>query len=237
MTREELIRSGLNKWVNAKFRGILNYATGVGKTYAAILAIEKFYNAYPKEKILIVCPTNFVIDNFKKEFKKFNKTTLLKKCNFICYASLHKEDTQYSLIVFDEVHHLVTEKKMQFFKNCKYKALLGLSASLTPEEIVGLKFFMPIIDVFTIQQAVKAGFVAPYTIINIPVELNIGERDTYNELTSKIDFTTVNYGARAWGLINKRANVIHNANQKLKIVESLVELFPAICVTAVVKKS
>ena len=68
--REKLIRSGLNKWAKKSCKGILKYATGVGKTYGAILAIEKFSELFPEKNILVVCPTVTVIDNFKDKLKK-----------------------------------------------------------------------------------------------------------------------------------------------------------------------
>ena len=93
--REQLQRNGLNAWARNKFFGVLQWATGVGKSYAAILAIKHVVTQNKQAKILIVAPTHEILQNFKKEFTKFKQTSLLKSCKFICYASLTKETTMY----------------------------------------------------------------------------------------------------------------------------------------------
>tara|TARA_R110000796_G_scaffold43634_3_gene107158 strand:+ start:4982 stop:6175 length:1194 start_codon:yes stop_codon:yes gene_type:complete len=224
--REELIRKGLNKWAKNDFKGILNYATGVGKTYAMVLATEHAVKTCPKERVLIVAPTNVILEGIKENFKKFKKTKYLKHCDLVCYASLPNIKSDYSLVVFDEVHHLVTEKKLICFKNCVFKYVLGLTASLTEEQELDLHFYCRIVDVLTLEDVEDEGFIADFTIINFPVDFNRSEKDLYDEYTKKIEWTYQTYGSQAWKAIGSRSNLVYNARNKLKIVKSLVELFP-----------
>jgi len=224
--REELIRKGLNNWAKKDFIGILKYATGVGKTYALILGVEYTMKCNPKGKILIVAPTNLILEGIKSEFKKFKKGKLIKHCEFICYASLPSAKGHYDLVVFDEIHHLVTEKKLEFFNNCTYDKLLGLTASLTDEQVVDLASYCTIVDKLSLDDVGDEGFIANFTVINFPVEFTKSERDMYDEHTKKKEWTYQTYGTQAWTAIGARSNLIYNAKAKLNIVKSLVELFP-----------
>ena len=225
--REEIIRGGLNKWAKNSCKGILKYATGVGKTYAALLAIEKFAGLFPEKQILIVCPTITVIDNFQDEFKKFKKESLLKYCKFICYASIRKEDdNDYSLVVLDEIHHITTESKLQFFSRVNYNGILGLSASLTPKQVYDLKFYLPIVDRVTLDDVGKEDFISNYTIINYAIEFTKEEKELYKEYTTAIDYAWMMFHQQSWKNINKRSRLIYSAENKIKAAKDIVKLFP-----------
>lgn len=226
LDRETIIRDSLNKWYQRGSLGVFQLPTGFGKTYAGILAAEFFIKRNPKDKVLIVCPTDAVIINFKNEFKKFKRNHLLLNCKFICYASILKEVDYYSLIILDEIHHVVTENKLQFFKKIKTKGILGLSASLTIEQIIELKKVnLPIIAKYSLEDAQKGEFIADFTIINMPIELTQEERIAYTNLTSRIDYVKNNLGVTNWGNINKRKSIVNNAVNKFNILKSVVDLF------------
>lgn len=225
--REELIRNGLRKWVGNQCRGTLKYVTGTGKTFAGLLVIEQFVKAYPEEEVLIVCPTDAVIVNFREEFTKFNKEHLLKQCKFICYASIRKQDgNSYSAVILDEVHHVTTDNKMPFFTKVTAKGILGLSASLTPEQIRMLSYYIPVVDELNMEDVQEEGFIADFTIINYPVYLTPAERAKYKELTEQIDYSWQQFQKQSWKKIGQRSRLIYSAEQKLQAAEDIVGLFP-----------
>jgi superfamily II DNA or RNA helicase len=224
--KEELQRKGLNKWVRAGFLGILNWATGVGKTYAAILAIEHVVKEVPNARVLIVAPTGAVLDSFMAEFGKFKKKGLLKNCEFICYASITKQKGHYDLVVLDEVHNVVTTNRMAFFRKVKYDKLLGLSASLTQQQEFLLNPYCRIVDKLTINDVVEEGFVSEFTVINYPIYLTQSEQQKYDEYTKTIDWTYVNFNRQAWRSINNRASLVYTATNKIKVIDQIVDLFP-----------
>ena len=122
MTREEYQEEAFNEWVDNDYRGIINWGTGVGKTKVAIDACEFFssHEKYGKYDILWLSPTHPIIENTKGEFRKFKKTGLLKKVTFSTYAALGRgklNNKKYVLIIFDECHHLATEKRINALKN------------------------------------------------------------------------------------------------------------------------
>tara|TARA_R100001463_G_scaffold23551_3_gene56423 strand:- start:799 stop:1929 length:1131 start_codon:yes stop_codon:yes gene_type:complete len=225
--REELIRNGLRKWMSNKFRGILKYVTGTGKTFAGLLVIEQFAKVYPEEKILIVCPTDAVIVNFKEEFSKFQKEHLLKHCKFICYASIRKQDGKsYSVVILDEVHHITTDKKMPFFTNVTTKGILGLSASLTQEQIRMLNYYIPIVDELNMEDVHEEGFIAEFTIINYPVYFTPAEEAKYKELSGQIDYAWQTFHKQSWKKIGQRSRLVYSAKAKLQAAQDILELFP-----------
>lgn len=226
--REQLIRQGLNKWAKASFRGTLCYATGVGKSYAGILAVEKAVERHPREPILIVGPTEVGLENFKKEFIKFKRRRLLKYCRFICYASLPNIDNEsFSLVIFDELHHVTTDLKMEFFqKEIQYRALLGLSATLTEEERIKLSLYCPIVDILSLKDVEEEDFIAKYTVINFPISLTPAERKEYDKLTATIEYVQRDLGGRPWRAINKRKDIIYKAANKFNKIKKIVDLFP-----------
>lgn len=225
--REELIRNGLRKWAANKCKGILKYVTGTGKTFAGILIAEQFIKLYPNELILIVCPTDAVIVNFKQEFLKFKKKALLTNCKFICYASITKEfGNSYSVVILDEVHHITTDNKMPFFTNINTRGILGLSASLTDIQTQMLRYYIPIVDELNMDTVEKEGFIAKFTIINYPVYLTSSEQKTYKDLTDQIDYSWQMFEKQSWKKIGQRSRLIYSASQKLQAAEDIVNLFP-----------
>lgn len=57
----------LNAWERAGFKGILDHATGSGKTFTAILAIKKWINS--TGPVLILVPSQLLLDQWYKEIR------------------------------------------------------------------------------------------------------------------------------------------------------------------------
>ena len=77
MTRHEakdtMQKKALNAWFRRGCKGVLQLATGAGKTYAAIKAIKWVMGQKSDAKILIIVPTTVIRDDvFPDEFKKWN---------------------------------------------------------------------------------------------------------------------------------------------------------------------
>lgn len=102
--------------IHSNYRGIINFATGLGKTLVATHAIKRC-----RTKSLVVCPTDSIAKQFYKELvKAFGNVKVgfygggKKKINDITVgiaASIYKDSDVFAkenlgLIVFDEVHHI-----------------------------------------------------------------------------------------------------------------------------------
>lgn len=183
-----------NAWVSNP-RGTLNLPTGFGKTYMALLIIEKVINhliskGQDQVKVLIIVPTEIIRDEvFPNEFKKFGKLHLLKYCEIACIQTVYKyENTYYDLWVCDEVHNYLPEdgtteyEYFKFFEKNKSRYILGLSALIPVNRMEFLNKIAPIIYRLSLDEAVKLGIISPFTIYNVEVSLTHEEFAMYNTL-------------------------------------------------------
>lgn len=112
--QEEAVELMTNNW-----RGLIKFATGLGKTLTAVHAIRKL-----KRKTLIICPGKSIADNFydelvsafgvsrvgyfgdgKKQIKDITVGIVGSVTNSIDRFKSH----DLGLIIFDEVHHLAAD--------------------------------------------------------------------------------------------------------------------------------
>lgn len=115
-----------------KHRVILKWATGTGKSAMTIKLVN---NAVSSKKMcaLFVVAERAHIKNWQEEFTKWNLSDNVST-EIICYNSLHKAKTQYDVIVFDEAHHMFTEKRMSIIKYLKADYIYLLSATLSAQK-------------------------------------------------------------------------------------------------------
>lgn len=110
----EAIELMLNNW-----RGLINFATGLGKTLTAVHAIRKF-----KKKTLVICPGKSIADNFYEELASaFGKDKVgyfgdgkkqIKQITVGIVGSVTNSIDKFKqadlgLVIFDEVHHLAAD--------------------------------------------------------------------------------------------------------------------------------
>lgn len=176
--RDEIQKEAITSWIDSGFKSTLTLATGVGKSKIGIMAIEYYFNLF-KEKfnkkatILIVVPTEVLRDNnWKEEFIKWKSKKLLDCVDLECYASLHKIDKCYDLVVLDEAHR-ITPLSNTYFEKCN-SSILGLTAT-PPEDLIKVDLIQKLCPVsyqYSVNQAVSDGVVAPFKIKVIEFNLN-----------------------------------------------------------------
>ena len=125
MTREE-VTNRIRESPKDNFLLILS--TGFGKTYCALELIKQRVKV--GLPILIVIPRLVLIENWKKEIKKFGLEEYLPKITFTTYNSLHKcVDINWKVVIYDECHHL-SERCKEIANNIKGKYNIFLSATV-----------------------------------------------------------------------------------------------------------
>ena len=127
-----------NTLMSNNYRGLINFATGLGKTLTAIYAIRN-----TKRKALIICPTKGIADNFYQELcSAFGDNRIgyfgggKKKINDITVgiaASVNNHIDKFvehdlGLVIVDEVHHLAADT---FFTIAKSLSGVGRVFGLT----------------------------------------------------------------------------------------------------------
>lgn len=184
MTREDIQEKALQLSLENPYM-VLQYPTGLGKTYTMIKIIERVLNQNSSYNCLILEEEISVIDNIKKEFEKFGKKHLLDRCNIICYKSLKKIEKYYPIIVLDEAHHAFSELRLDWFSNATIpKYMYLLSATLETgqikqfEKVVCAEF---LVHKITLKKAIEWGILPTPKIGIFPLKLNEKDINCYYE--------------------------------------------------------
>jgi RNA polymerase primary sigma factor len=260
--RVKVQNAAIEAWTNNP-RSTLNLCTGLGKTKIAIDIIEIVRTKLASEgnntpKVLIIVPTETIRDEvFPGEFVKFGRKDLLKFCEISCIQTVYKYvDQVYDLVICDEIHNYLYEdgeeyyEYFKFFENNKFRYILGLSASIDVKRLKSLNRIAPIVFKFSIDQAVAAGIVAPFEILNVKISLTPTELEEFRKVQSKytyyerllggsfsayensIKFLGEGYTAdqrqaaiifRA--LMKKRKTILDNATNKISCARKILEYF------------
>lgn len=246
-------------------KSTLKLCTGLGKTKIAIDIIEIVINKIKSEngvpKILIIVPTEIIRDKvFPSEFVKFDKKHLLQYCEIRCIQSVYMYEKQYyDLVVCDEIHNYLYEagktdyEYFKFFENNTYRYILGLSASIDNLRLGSLNRIAPISFTYNIDQAVAAGIVAPFTILNVKLSLTLKELEEYRKIQKVYSFYEMQLGGSYAAFSNsikflgkdsnssaeqrksaimyraymkKRKSVLDNAMNKVACTQRILKAFP-----------
>lgn len=135
---------------------LLNLPTGFGKS---ALAIEVINSITDIRSVLLLVNEVGHGKNWEVEFEKFLRKEGVE-CETYCYHSMHKlAGKKYDLIIADEAHHLVTDKRKEAFMDIESTYTVFLSATLKKDEVAFLKQARPELQILkvTLRNAVKSG--------------------------------------------------------------------------------
>ena len=185
---------------------LLQIATGVGKSLAAIKIIEEHGGEW-----LIAIAEVLHKQNWIDEFKKHGKEHLLKQIKFFCYASLHKF-TYGDNYIFDECHHAQSDKRYSLLAKIKASRVILLSATLTKTQIEKFTYLFPNLFVykFGLSKAIQEELLPEPKIYLLECKLDslspihkykIGkdryvmctEREYYDRLSQRIEYLKNRY--------------------------------------------
>ena len=192
----------INRTVEAIAKGqnriLLTMATGTGKTYTAFQIIHRLWKSNTKKRILFLADRNALIDQTKRgDFRHFkDKMTVIKNKNidksFEIYLALYQGLTNYDedndayrkfspdffdLIVIDECHRGSASEDsawreiLNYFGNATH---IGLTA--TPKEtdtISSTDYFGDPIYTYSLKQGIQDGFLAPYKVLRIGLNVDL----------------------------------------------------------------
>jgi len=186
----EAIAKGLN-------RILLVMATGTGKTYTAFQIIHRLWKSGTKKRILFLADRNALIDQTRRgDFKHFkDKMTVVNHRqidkSFEIYlalyqglsgtddaANVYKQFSRdfFDLIVIDECHRGSAKEDsswreiLNYFQNATH---IGLTA--TPRETLeasNSEYFGDPIYTYSLRQGIDDGFLAPYRVVRIALNVD-----------------------------------------------------------------
>lgn len=147
--------------------GMVAMATGAGKSRVAV-EVAKYYSQDKNIFPALLVPTEKLRDeNWKEEFEKWEADYMWNDVTRLCYASASKVKKQeFDLAILDEGHN-ITELATEFFMDNQVERIVLLTAT-PPEDIIKAEILrqlgVKLVYELTLDQAVRLGFVAPYSI-------------------------------------------------------------------------
>jgi type I restriction enzyme R subunit len=206
--------NAINRAVEAIAKGqrriLLVMATGTGKTYTAFQIIWRLWKARAAKRILFLADRNILIDQTKtNDFKPFAgaMTKIGKRQvdkSFEIYLSLYQAVTgneeekniykQFSpdffdLVVIDECHRGSAAEDSAWREILDYfNTAIHLGLTATPKEtaeISNISYFGEPVYTYSLRQGIEDGFLAPYKVIRVDLDKDLGWRPTQGKVDAK----------------------------------------------------
>ncbi|MSP24756.1 MAG: DEAD/DEAH box helicase [Myxococcales bacterium] len=184
-------REAIVRWEAAGARGVVVLPTGAGKTFVAVMAIDR-----RARSTLVVVPTLDLLSQWFDLLEAafacpigivgggyYQPAPITVTTYDSAYLHLDKLGNRFGLVVFDECHHLPSESYAMAARACLAPMRLGLSA--TPERTDGgearyAELIGPIVYRKDIDE-LSGSYLATYETQRIEIELSEGERAEYAE--------------------------------------------------------
>jgi len=192
----------INRTVEAIARGdkriLLVMATGTGKTYVAYQIIYRLWQARVKKRILFLADRNALIDQTRRgDFRHFkDKMTVIRHHrvdkSYEIYLALYQGLTgsnpeqdifkQFSpdffdLIVVDECHRGSAREDSAWRRILEhYSSATHIGLTATPKEtdtVSNIEYFGDPIYTYSLRQGINDGFLAPYRVIRIGLNIDL----------------------------------------------------------------
>lgn len=177
-------------WANKfNFIGLLQAYTSFGKSSGIGIRALKMY---PVKSLLIAVPSTRLKIDWEEKLKKANIIG-----EVVIVNTLIRNSYDVDLLIIDEVHRFAADTFSKTFEVVKYNKLLCLTATTEradeKHEII-LKYAQLMDDV-TLEEGLNEGWVDPFEVITIPVQLTEEERikldkinRTYENLKKELGF-------------------------------------------------
>ena len=184
ITRDERQKEGVRKWIKNNCRACLQYPTGVGKTWTAIMGIKALLKKYPDFRLLVVVPTEPLQEQWKKEL---NKQGIIFNADVQIINTVIKHNWTCDILIIDEIHRTGAETFSKVFTKVKYRAILGLTATLErlDERHTIIEKYCPICDTITLAEAMANKWISDYT--EYKIVLDVEDIDKYKEMNKEFN--------------------------------------------------
>ena len=228
-------KEAINVW-KEKGSGVISLPTGSGKTVIGIAILSEV-----KKSTLIVAFTKDQMLQWYESIFKFTDASRsdvglfysdeksIRPITITTYqtAFRHMKELvgRFGLIIIDEVHHLPADKFKRIALQCIASKRLGLSATPVREDGKHEELFKlmgGLIYYKSPQELIKRGYLAPYELIQVRVELTPAERIKYSSLLSQ--FRKISGGRKVSELLQLVKEGNSNAIEAMKIYNEMKKI-------------
>ena len=253
---EVIAANSLRKWQSEAwaefrrndFRGVIEVATGGGKTIFALYAFQEQKRLQPHLNILVIVPTAALQDQWFVSFIEdlgIPETEIaildarstdrnLKTANIVVIYSarqlkLSPKAKQNIFLVVDECHRAGSPENAGAIDG-DWLSTLGLSATPDRQYDDGTeRYILPRLGnkifSYDVAQALNDGVLIPFVLCNVEIPLLPVEQTEINELTRKIAraMNQDSSGEMVEALLRRRARVYNNAMFRIPTTIALME--------------
>ena len=239
---------GLRKWRASNFKGIAQYPTGFGKTFTALMAIQGMIKKANIKSVLVIVPTI----ELKKQWEQELIKSKVKIAKVLVINTAIKSDHNVDFLILDEIHRYAADTFRRIFEKATYQCIMGLTATLEREDgfhAIILQY-LNIFDEITVNEALDNGWISPYKVYNVAVNLTPKEQLAYNKSDNSFKHFAAQLGrgaeafrtAQEWiksdnkqlagqaaayyNSMRSRKKICLNNTNKINAVKSIVDLFP-----------
>lgn len=194
MSRDERQEESRKKWIKSGCKGVIEAATGYGKTRVALNCLTSFSRVFPDRKVLVVVPTETLKNQW---LDALMKRDLLFNSDVQIINTAIKSKQRCDILIIDEIHRVAADTFKRIFDNVYYNAVLGLTATL--ERLDGkhtiIEKYCPIVDSISLGEALANNWVSQYTEYRVILDVNnIDEYEKINkEFISHFEFFGCNF--------------------------------------------
>lgn len=181
---------GVEAWEASDYNGILDYFTGVGKTFTAFLCINHL-EKIRQHSYTIVVPTAELEKQWRVKMSAYFTKKLMSRVTIKTVQTIIAEGFEYhtDVLIVDEYHEFASDERIKIVNGNVIKApkILALTSSTDDKNFWKLKKLLPIIDTIKEQEAIEKGYVSDSVEYNLALELTKTERESYDKLTTIIE--------------------------------------------------
>lgn len=179
ITRDERQDLAIQRWKEAKGRGIILATVGFGKTRIAIKIIKRLLEKKSDAKIIIIVPSDYLKDQWMMQLAE---NQLLTQTSVLVINSALAKSYPCDLLVMDEQHEYASTRGLELLSKLPHKLFLGLTATL--KRLDGKEKFLlrhaPVVDEITKKEALENGWVAESNHYKVIVEVDLEEYKAIN---------------------------------------------------------
>lgn len=172
------------------YSGLYLGCTGCGKTKIAIDLLVESVISNPKERWLIVIPTENLRDNeWRNEFIKWGYEEYLSKVRIECIQTAYKYFGNDFNVVVDEVDTTLSPEYKSLYEGNKINKLMCFTAAIDDQEKMEyITSLVPLLHVTDVNRATRLGITSPYMVYNFGIAMSDENAARYKTIMEKYNY-------------------------------------------------